>query len=167
MNPLFGKSFLAKILVFMLGLQYQLGVTNTDSTQMATINDVGFGQLQPDELNGRLRVAFFNVVMLASGGADGDSYNLTKIPKGARILRIETVNEALGASVVAKIGITGSLSKYGAAIDYAAAGADLFCQTVATYGLRTTTEETLIMTLTGAAPTASAVLKGHVTYVVD
>lgn len=166
MNP-FGKSFLGKIFGFILGLQFQLGVTNTDSVQMAVINDPGFTQLQPDELHGRLRIAFFDFTTLASGGADGDSYNLTKIPKGARILRIETVNDAIGTAAVAKIGITGSLSKYGAAIDMAAAGADLFCQTVATYGLRTTAEETLIMTLTGVAPNASARVKGHVTYVVD
>ena len=69
--------------------------------------------------------------------------------------------------MVAKIGITGTLDKYGSAVDMAAAGADLFCQTKATFGLETTAEETLIMTLTGAAPDASKVVKGFVTYVVD
>jgi hypothetical protein len=144
-----------------------LYVTNTDSTQMATINSASFDQLKPNEAHGRLRTAFFYFTTLATGGADGDSYNLNKIPKGARVLRIETVNEALGSSVVAKIGITSSLSKYGSAVDMAAAGADLFCQTVATHGLVTTAEETLIMTLTGAAPAASKIVQGHVTYVVD
>lgn len=145
----------------------RLSVTATDSTEMATIGSVSFDQLQPNQAHGRLRLAFFNCTTPASGNADGDSFNLCKIPKGARIVGIATVNEALGSSVVAKIGITGSLSKYGAAIDMAAAGADPFVQTVATYGLETTTEETLIMTLTGAAPTASKIVKGHVTYALD
>lgn len=142
-------------------------MASIDSTQMATIDSVSFDQLKPNEAHGRLRVAFFNCVTLATGGADGDLFRMCKIPSGARILRIETVNEALGTSVVAKIGITGSTSKYGAGIDMAAAGADLFAQTVATYGLETTTEETLLMTLTGAAPAASKIVKGHVTYVLD
>lgn len=156
-----------RILGFLTAADFRFYVTNTDSTQMAAINSVAYDQLKPNELHGRLRIAFFNITTLASGGADGDTYNLTKIPKGARVLRIETVNEALGSSVVAKIGTSSSDAKYGSAIDMAAAGADLFCQTVATYGLETTAEETLIITLTGAAPAASKIVKGHVTYVVD
>lgn len=162
-----------KLLNFLIGwfnfllCYYRLNVTNTDSTQMAIINDVGFTQLQTQDLHGRQRMAYFSFSTLAAGGADGDSYNLTKIPKGARILGIFTVNAALGAGVVSKIGITGNLTKYGSAVDYAAAGFDFYCQTVATYGLTTTAEETLIMTLTGAAPTAAAAIAGHVTYVVD
>ena len=158
------------IVAYLLGVQFRLGVTNTDSTQMAKITGQAAGSyapLAPNELAGRLRVAYFDFTTLATGGADGDSYNLTRIPSGARILRIKTVNEALGTSVVAAIGISGSTSKYGAGLDLAAAGTDEDCLTVATYGLVTTAEENLIMTLTGAAPTASKIVKGHVQYVVD
>lgn len=144
-----------------------MSVTNTDSVQMGIINDPSFLQLKPNEAFGRVRIAFFDFTTLAAGGADGDSYNLNKIPKGARVIQIKTVNAALGAGVLAKIGITGTLSKYGSAIDMAAAGEDFFCVTLATYGLETTAEETLIMTLTGAAPTASAQVKGHVLYILD
>lgn len=168
MHRIFNKrTLMGAIMHFMLGLHLQLGVTATDSAQMAKINSVDFDMLKPNEQHGRQRAAYFNTSTLAAGNADGDSYNLTKIPKGARVLDIFLTTEAMGAGVVAKIGITGTLDKYGSAVDIAAAGADHFCQTVATYGLETTAEETLILTLTGAAPAASKLIKGHVTYVVD
>lgn len=138
-----------------------------NSTQAATFTSVAFDPLKPNELGGRLRIAFFDFTTPASGGADGDIYVLTRLPKGARVIGLVTVNEALGASVVAKVGIVGADTKYGSAIDMAAAGADPFVQTVATYGLETTAEEDVIMTLTGAVPTASRIVKGHFTYVVD
>lgn len=144
--------------------------TQSNSTQYQKIVDQEAGshnELKPNELGGRLRAAYFEFTTLAAGGADGDSYVLTRLPKGARVLRIKTVNTALGAGVVAKIGVTGTLDKYGSAIDMAAAGSDELCVTSATYGLETTAEENLIMTLTGAAPAASQTVKGHVDYVVD
>lgn len=144
-------------------------VTNTDSTQMAIVNDKqASDQLKPNEFSGRVRVSFFNFTTLTAGGADGDSYNMCQIPKGARVLDIVTVNEALGASVVAAVGITGALTKYGSAIDMAAAGVDrTFMSTIANGFLETTALETLIMTLSGAAPAATKIVKGAVYWVLD
>ena len=138
------------------------------SSQITKIDSVDYDMLKPNEAHGRIRVAFFDFTTPASGGADGDDYELCEIPIGARILRIKTVNEALGASVVAKIGITGTLDKYGSGLDLAAAGADDYAVTYAqNYGVELTAKERLIMTLTGAAPAATKIVRGHVEYVVD
>lgn len=166
----FGLNFLSRFIIGLITCEaFRFYVTNTDSTQMAIINDKqSSDQLKPNEAVGRVRIAFFSFTTLAVGGADGDSYNLNQIPKGARVLDIVTVNEALGANVVAKIGITGTLDKYGSAIDMAAAGVDRgWMSTIANGFLETTTLETLIMTLTGAAPAASKIVKGAIYYVLD
>ncbi len=142
--------------------------TASKSVQVTKIDSPDYDQLKPNEAHGRARVAYFQFTTLATGGADGDYYALCEIPAGARILDIKSANEALGASVVAKIGITGTLDKYGSAKDLAAAGADTYAQTYAeNYGVELTVLERLIMTLTGAAPAASKIVRGHVLYVLD
>ncbi|CAB4182812.1 hypothetical protein UFOVP1090_33 [uncultured Caudovirales phage] len=138
------------------------------SSQVTKIDSVDYDMLKSNEAHGRMRVVFFDFTTPASGNADGDIYELCEIPIGARILRMKTANTALGASVVAKIGIVGADTKYGSALDLAAAGADDFLVTVAqNYGLELIARERLIMTLTGAAPAASQTVRGHVEYVID
>lgn len=146
----------------------RLYVTAGKSTQVTAIDSADYDQLRPDEAHGRMRIAFWEFTTLAAGGADGDSFAACEIPKGARILGGFMANEAMGAGVVAKVGITGTLDKYGSGIDIAAAGADDFANTIAlNYGQRTTAKERILITLTGAAPAASKKLWGHITYVVD
>lgn len=142
--------------------------TNTKSDQVTKIDSVDFDMLKPNESFGRVRMAFFSVSTPASGNADGDTYDLCEIPKGARVIGGRTACEAMGASVVMAIGITGTLSKYGSAIDVAAAGMDDFAHTIAlNFGVETTAKERLIATLSGAAPAASKKLWGYVEYVLD
>jgi hypothetical protein len=146
----------------------RLYVTAGKSTQVTAIDSVDYDLLRPDEAHGRVRMAFWEFTTLAAGGADGDSFAACEIPKGARILGGKCCNEALGAGVVAGIGITGSAAKYGTGIDMAAAGEDLFANTIAlNYGVRTTAKERILVVLTGAAPAASKKIYGHILYVVD
>lgn len=138
------------------------------SEQITMIDSPDHLQLKPNEAHGRLRPAFFKFTTPASGGADGDIYELCEIPAGARILGIKTACEALGASVVAKIGIVGADTKYGSAKDLAAIGEDNFAVLISeNYGVELTAKERLIMTLTGAAPAATKIVQGHVLYVLD
>lgn len=138
------------------------------SDQVTKIDSVDYDMLKPNEAHGRVRMAFGSVTTLASGGADGDIYQLFEIPKGARVLGGQIVVEAMGASVVAKVGITGDDDKYGSALDVAAAGKDEIGHTIAfNYGVETTAKERVFVTLTGAAPAASKKLYGHLFYVVD
>ncbi len=146
----------------------RLYVTAGKSTQVTAIDSVDYDQLKPNEAHGRVRMAFFQFTTLTTGGADGDSFAACEIPKGARVLGGLLVCEAMGSSVVAAIGITGSTSKYGSAIDVAAAGADDFAHTIVlNYGQETTAKERILITLTGAAPAATKKAWGHVLYVVD
>jgi hypothetical protein len=146
----------------------RLYVTAGKSTQVTAIDSVDYDQLRPDEAHGRVRMAFWEFTTLAAGGADGDSFAACEIPKGARILGGQLVSEAMGAGVVAKVGITGTLDKYGSALDVAAAGKDEFAHTIAfNYGARTTTKERILVTLTGAAPAATKKCNGHILYVID
>ncbi len=146
----------------------RLYVTAGKSTQVTAIDSADYDQLRPDEAHGRMRIAFWEFTTLAAGGADGDSFAACEIPKGARILGGTLVSEAMGAGVVAKVGITGTLDKYGSGLDNAAAGADEFAHTIAfNYGARTTAKERILVTLTGAAPAASKKCNGHIVYVVD
>jgi hypothetical protein len=146
----------------------RLYVTAGKSTQVTAIDSVDYDQLRPDEAHGRVRMAFWEFTTLAAGGADGDSFAACEIPKGARILGIKTCNEALGAGVVASVGITGALTKYGTGIDMAAAGEDFCANTIAlNYGVRTTAKERILIVMTGAAPAATKKVNGHVLYVID
>jgi hypothetical protein len=156
------------IAFFSFLLMPRLYVTAGKSTQVTAIDSVDYDQLRPDEAHGRVRMAFWEFTTLAAGGADGDSFAACEIPKGARILGGKTACEALGAGVVAAIGITGSATKYGTGIDMAAAGEDLFANTIAlNYGVRTTAKERILIVLTGAAPAASKKVWGHILYVID
>lgn len=146
----------------------RLYVTAGKSTQVTAIDSADYDQLRPDEAHGRVRIAFFEFTTLAAGGADGDSFAACEIPKGARVIGGKMACEAMGAGVVADVGITGTLEKYASNLDVAAAGEDVFAHTIAlNYGQRTTAKERIIVTFTGAAPAASKKCWGHMEYVVD
>jgi hypothetical protein len=142
--------------------------TDSKSDQVTKIDSPDFDMLKPNEAHGRERIAFFSGTTLATGGATGDTYQLCEVPTGARILGGTLATGALGTSIVAAIGITGSTAKYGTGIDIAAAGVDTFADTLAlNYGVELSAKERIFMTLSGGTPAASIVYRGHVKYVVD
>ncbi len=140
------------------------------SEQITKIDSVAFDMLQPNEAHGRERIAFFKYTTPASVGlADGDIVALCEIPKGARVTGGLICFEALGTSVVGKVGIVGSDAKYlTAGTSMAAIGTALLASTIAlNHGVQTTAKERIILTLSGAAPAASKIITGVVRYVVD
>lgn len=146
----------------------QLYATDSKSAQITAIDSPDYDMLKPNEAHGRQRMAYFSGSTLATGGATGDTYQLCELPIGARVLGGHLVTGVMGASIVAAIGITGTTAKYGTGIDVAAAGVDLFANTIAlNYGVELAAKERVFMTLSGGTPAASIAYAGHITYVVD
>lgn len=124
------------------------------SEQVTQITAGAHAPLMPNELHGRVRVAYFewNSTTHATGAsvAANDVINLAIIPSGARILRISGSNEDLGSgAVTVDFGLAGADGK--GYIDTAEAVADdpdLFTASPLAMGTGTAGEFTAANTLT-------------------
>jgi len=124
--------------------------------------------LAPDELKGRIRVAYFDYTVPAGGIALNDTVDLCTLPLGARLLGGRYANSAMGGTGALQIGVAGTAGKYLAATSIAAAGNGSFAADVATnVGDVMTAETTLVATVSTAGWQAGGVLRGHATYVLD
>jgi hypothetical protein len=155
----------------MAGPFYSDQITNLDQTTPRK-------NVQPNELGGRLRVAHFAYKTPAAGApAVGEIVQLTRLPKGARVLAIFVQNEALSSAAGtagADVGDAGDADRFVAAYDMDAAHSvfltlrtDTVTPPVLGYGYETTAELTLTMTVTGEAFAVSKYIRGHVEYCVD
>lgn len=131
-----------------------------------------------DTIGAKERINFFSI--LTTGAVNGDTLQLTKLPKGARILSGSLVTEALGTSVTLSLGTDVALAQGVADTAIAAGAANLLAATshasaantpfAATYalgaGARCTAGETTISaTIGGADPTTAKQIQGWVRYV--
>lgn len=97
---------------------------------------------------------------------NGDVIYAARLKKGSRILFGKVFREALGASVVGKVGIVGDDDAFlAASTDWSAAGAN---DLAATYALGAGTvieaDTWLIITVSGATPTAGRLVSGFIAY---
>jgi hypothetical protein len=141
-------------------------MANTDSAQITALASSS-GKAASNELSGRLRVAYFSVAAVPVVGI-GDTMTLTKLPKGAKVLRGSfQFTVAQGATATMALGIAGSTGKYRAAATNNVTTSEDFALVAATnMGNDTTAEETIIATNAGATWTASA-FRGYIIYIVD
>jgi hypothetical protein len=142
-------------------------MANTNSAQITQILAVPTEHVKVNELGGRVRTAYFSVAAVPTSGA-GDTMTLTRIPKGARVIRgVLQFTVAQGATATTAIGISGTTGKYRAAAVTNATTEFVFATTAAeNMGSETTAEETIIATNAAAAWTAAA-FRGYIQYVVD
>ena len=131
-----------------------------------------------DTIGAKERINFFSI--LTTGSASGDVLQLTKVPKGARILGGSLITEALGSSVTLSLGTDVALSQGVANTAIAAGAANLLAATshasaavtsfAATYALGAGArcdagETTISATVGGATPTTAVQIQGFVRYV--
>lgn len=137
------------------------------STQATTIDSPDHAQLKPNEAHGRKRVAYFDFTAPA-GVVIADTLELNEVPPGARIVGGNVAFSAFGASATIGIGYAGAATRYKAQTSVASAGSFGFAGTIAeNYGDELATRQRLVVTFAGANPPTSAVLKGHVDYIID
>ncbi len=120
------------------------------------------------ETGAKTRIAYFEYI--TAGDASGTVIELTKIPKGSKILRGKVARSALGASVTVSVGnivgSTATAAAYLAAADFSALGVTDIVATVALGFLADTTAETTITATTGgAALPVGGYIKGFIEYV--
>lgn len=140
-------------------------MANTNSAQI-TAMDSSSGKAAANELSGRVRVAYFSVAAVPTGA--GDTMTLTKLPKGAKVLRGSfQFTVAQGTTATIAIGIAGTTGKYQvAATTNVTTSLDFALVAATNMGNDTTAEETILATNAAAAWTAAA-FRGYMVYVVD
>ena len=138
------------------------------SQQLNQIAVPGYGNLKPNELGGRMRIAWFEFnttddLAASTALAEFDTLLMTKLPAGARLLAGYMMWEAMGTAMVCDVGLkavdnSGYLDLAGtvaddkdkltaAQLDVAAAGQSAFNHLAAdAYGY--VTEKELYLTLT-------------------
>lgn len=141
------------------------------STQVTKLRQTPRAEVKPNEIGGRVRVAYFDFTVPAGGVDIDDTVELTKIPAGARLLGGKLVSEAMssgGAAASIQLGDGTTATKYlGTTSIDAAAQADFAHTAALNYGEELSAELTLTATAVTEAWVAAAVLRGHVLYVTD
>jgi hypothetical protein len=130
--------------------------------------------LNSNELNGRVRIAYFTYTMLTTAAA-GDIIELTKLPANARLLGGLFMTSAkidAMASCGVGIGTAGSTAGFlslGGATGLVGATMAPMNDTIARgYGTVTTASTPIIATfLNGSSAGVATVISGHIAYVVD
>lgn len=141
------------------------------SVQQTSINASPRVMLRPNEMGGRVRIAWFEFTCGTTAPATGELIALTTLPKGARILGGVFAHNDLsdvGNSTIA-IGDGVTADKYVTATAvHAAAAVFEFAHTIALYlGQLLAAETTLWATVGTANLTVGRILKGYVLYAVD
>ena len=144
-------------------------MANVDSTQYANSTAVPISLAKPNELGGRVRIAYFSYTTPSAGLTNGDVIRATTLPKGARIIEGRLAWEALGASTTLSVGYTGSATRYLGATSSATAGGTHIANTVAlNYGEELSSSTVINITLGGANTSASALtIRGDIKYAID
>jgi len=130
--------------------------------------------LAPNDVNeagGRLRVAVFEFTTPTGGVGVGDTVQLCKVPKGARIIGghvdFGAMSSSTGTAQV-KIGDGTTANKYLDTTSVDSAGQADFANTAALNMLSvTSSEETITATAAGEAWAAAKTFNGYVLYVLD
>lgn len=141
------------------------------SVQQTSIDASPRVMLKPNEMGGRVRVAYWEFTTHATLGLvhDADTVDLVTLPKGARILGGMYVTEDMGASSEAvDIGIVGTVAKYASNALVDTAGAFAFANTIAlNFGELLTAETTIIASPETDDWAAGAKFYGYILYAVD
>jgi hypothetical protein len=158
---------------------------NTDQATKVVNSGSAYAPLKPNELSGRVRIAYFYYKPTVAIAAD-KVVRLTRLPAGARIIGGEVKSNAFVATSTLNVGLIGadgngfidkagtvadssSNNMFAALLAVATAGTYDFGKTIAlNYGYTTDKEVDLIGEFKTAGMDGSAdILQGHVLYVVD
>ncbi len=146
-------------------------MTTFYSDQVTNQIAVPVAPIKTNELEGRVRIAYFSYSSPATGmPVATELIHLCKLPIGARVLRGHVAHDGIGgASGTVDIGYSGAQTRYGDDIALAnTAGAFDFADTYAqNVGDALTAAQTILMLVNTATMTASKNLRGWILYVVD
>jgi hypothetical protein len=162
-----------------------MAVTAQKSTQVGKMEATPLTALKPDELHGRLRIAYFNFTQDGAGDANS-TVDLVKLPPNARLLKSSSVltHSAFGASRTLDIGYTAYNTQAGTAVvaaidvimdglDVSAAGANVTlgvgtnADNIPTIDLNNRDFVVLQAKVLGGTIPNGATLEGYIPYVVD
>ncbi len=148
-----------------------MAAVNVKSVQVTNQDAVPVSPIKPNELEGRVRIAYFNYSSPAASPPEAAStIQLCKLPIGARLIRGHFAHDGIGgASGTVDIGYLGDVDRYADGVTVAATASafdfiDIFAENV---GDALTEARTLLLTTAVATMTASKNLRGWVMYVVD
>ena len=148
-----------------------MAAVDVKSDQVTNQDAVPVSPIKPNELEGRVRIAYFSYSSPASSPPEAAStIELCKLPIGARLIKGHYAHDGIGGSSgTCDIGFTGDVDRYAdAAVLADSAGAIDFLDTFAeNVGDALTEAKTLLLTTAVATFTASKSLRGWVLYVVD
>ncbi len=148
-----------------------MAAVNVKSDQVTNQDAVPVSPIKPNELEGRVRIAYFTYSSPAASPPEAAStIQLCKLPIGARIIRGHFAHDGIGGtSGTVDIGYTGDVDQYADAAVVAATASEFdFADTVLeNVGDALTEAKTLLLTTAVATMTASKNLRGWVMYVVD
>ena len=140
-------------------------MANTNSTEIIAMISSS-AKAAANQLGGRVRVATFTVPAVPTGA--GDTMTLTKLPKGAKVLRgVMQFTVAQGATATTAIGIAGTTGKYRVAAISNATTEFVFAETATVNMLNDTTAEETVIATNAAAVWTAAAFRGYLLYVVD
>jgi len=150
-------------------------MANQNSTQYANTQAVPATMNDVCDEHGRVRVRAFDFTQ-SGAGADGDTVTLCQLPAGTlRIVGVQIINSALGASRVVKVGHTGYTNLSNAAVA-ASDNAFLANTSVAAAGtinsvlsskFTNKTGVTVRATITGGTIPDGTTLNGQILYALD
>lgn len=141
------------------------------SDQITQLDSVPRQHPKSNEIGGRIRAAFFSFTVPTGDVATTKTIALTRIPKGARILKGHVAFEAMStgagdASI--QIGVSGTAAKYLGTTSVDTAGSASFAHTIAlNQGEELSAETEILATVVTEAWAATKKLQGFVEYVVD
>ena len=146
-------------------------MTEFNSDQFAKWEATPAEMVEPNELNGELRVARFSFDNTASGATSAsanDTIKMTKLPEGSRVLFGELeVTDAFATGATLDIGTSGAQDKYQADLAMDATGVSQIASNVAESGLGSdqlgNTSEDIIGTLESAG--GKGAFEGYLVYV--
>lgn len=141
------------------------------STQETKRTSIPPKMLSTTEAHGRVRVAYFDFTVPAGGAAVGDTVDLARLPKGARILGGDWSAEAMSSGAgdaQMSIGDGTTAARFLAATSVDAVADGRFANTLALgFGAVVEDETTLVATVVGEAWAAGNKLAGWAAYVLD
>ncbi len=143
-------------------------MSNYKSDQVTNLDAIPVVYVHANELYGRVRRSYFSYTTPAGGLAISDTIELTKVPKGARLLGGLVVNGAMATTAALELGDGTTSDKYLAAASVAAAGQVDFGNLIAkNFGEQLAAALTLTATVVTAVWAAAEQLDGYVDYMVD
>lgn len=135
---------------------------NTDQFDKIT----GGGVPEAHEYSGELRVAYFEYTSPSGNEAAGDTINLVRLPKGARVLTGQLHTDALAANADLTVGDADDSDRYLAKVDAdSSTNVELNSPSEAGFGHMLSAQTDIVASFANGGMTSDDTIKGYIVYV--